>query len=133
MPCRDKQTDRNPISKGMRTKNRRTGHLTGRRLGLCAFVICTLLSAAAAPLQLVSVRDPGQAPPAGGSGDSWGPVISPDGRFVLFSSIANNLVVTSNGNAIPFLVAPHLNVFLRDRLAGTTILVSANQAGTGGG
>jgi len=87
----------------------------------------------AAPLQLVSVRDPSQPPPAGGSGDSWGPILSPNARFVLFSSIANNLVTASNGNGLPVLIAPHLNVFMRDRTAGTTTLVSANLAGTGGG
>jgi Tol biopolymer transport system component len=59
--------------------------------------------------------------------------MSPDGRYVLFASTANNLVTNSNGNALPVLIASHLNVFLRDRIAGTTTLVSANLAGTGGG
>src|SRR3989442_5842419 len=97
-----------------------------------SLLLCTG-SMSAAPLQLVSVRDPSQPPPAGGNGDSWGPVLSPNGRFVLFSSTANNLVINSNGNAFPVLVAPHLNVFLRDRTARTTTLVSVNLNGTGGG
>ncbi len=83
-------------------------------------------------LQSVSKLDPGLAP-SGGSGDSAAPVISSDGRFVLFASTANNLLVTSNQSAIPGLFPPRLNVFLRDRLAGTTTLVSINSAGTGGG
>src|SRR6266446_2919214 len=106
--------------------------LSGWRASFSAFLFCAL-AASAAPFQLVSARDSGQAPPAGGSGDSWGPVLSPDGRFVLFASAANNLVTTSNGNPLPVLVGPRLNVFLRDRTAGTTTLVSANLTGAGGG
>ena len=63
---------------------------------LCALLVCTC-AVSAAPLQLVSVRDPSQPPPVGGNGDSWGPILSPNGRFVLFSSTANNLVINSNG------------------------------------
>src|SRR6266581_275767 len=109
------------------------GFFTWRCAAVCGFLAALTLSGSAAPFQLVSVRDPSQAPPAGGSGDSWGPILSPDGRFVLFSSTANNLVTTSNGNALPVVVAPHLNVFLRDRAGGTTTLVSVNLTGTGGG
>jgi Tol biopolymer transport system component len=90
-------------------------------------------SGTAGPLRLVSVRDPAQPAPAGGNGDSFSPIISPDGRFVLFASAANNLVVNSNGNPITVTVSPRLNVFLRDRANGTTTLASVNLAGTGGG
>lgn len=85
-----------------------------------------------APLQLISQRGPVPAS-AGGSGDSLGPIITPDGRFVLFASTANNLVATTNGQALPVSIAPVLNVFLRDRTNNTTILVSPNLSGTGGG
>src|SRR5690348_5941200 len=69
-------------------------------------------SACCAPFQLVSQR--GAVPlPAGGSGDSWGPIISPDGRFVLFASTANNLVSLTNGQALPVNASSVLNVFLR--------------------
>ncbi len=87
----------------------------------------------AQPLQLVSALDRLQAPPAGGSGDSCAPVISPDGRYVLFASTANNLVLASNNNPIPAFFLPRLNVFLRDRTNGTTTLVSVNRSGTAGG
>src|ERR1035437_5116689 len=87
----------------------------------------------AGPFQLVSVLDPSQGPPAGGSGDSWAPIISPDGRYVLFASTANNLVLTSNANPIPALCFQRLNVFLRDRTNGTTTLASVNLSGTAGG
>src|SRR6267142_3608796 len=89
-------------------------------------------SAWCAPFQLVSQRGASPAP-AGGSGDSWGSILSPDGRFVLFASTANNLVLTTNGHALPVSGAQRLNVFLRDRTNATTTLVSANVDGTGGG
>src|SRR5664279_4484881 len=78
------------------------------------------------PLQLVSALDPSQGPPAGGSGDSWTPIISPDGRYVLFASTANNFVMVTNDTPIPARFPAPLNVFLRDRTNGTTTLVSIN-------
>jgi Tol biopolymer transport system component len=87
----------------------------------------------AQPLQLVSALDPSQAPSAGGGGDSCTPIISPDGRYVLFASTANNLVLTSNANPIPARFPPKLNVFLRDRTNATTTLVSVNLSGIAGG
>jgi Tol biopolymer transport system component len=89
--------------------------------------------AIAQPLQLVSALDPAQAPPAGGGGDSGRSIISPDGRFVLFASMANNLVLTTNGTPIPARFPPRLNVYLRDRANATTTLISVNLSGTAGG
>ena len=87
----------------------------------------------AASLQLVSTRDPTFAPSASGGGDSGLPIISTDGRYVLFASTADNLVLTTSHGSIQALVPGRLNVFLRDRTNGTTTLVSVNSAGTGGG
>jgi Tol biopolymer transport system component len=98
-------------------------------VSLCALVTGSAL--AGAPLQLLSVRDPAQPAPAGASGDSWGPVLSPDGRYVLFSSTANNLVQSTSTN--PLYLAPRLNVYRRDRATGLTTLVSVNLSGTRGG
>jgi Tol biopolymer transport system component len=84
------------------------------------------LSASSAPLQLLSVRESSMTQPAGGSGNSVAPWISADGRFVLFSSSANDLVSDDNGQL-------GLDIFLRDRASNTTVLVSANFSGTGGG
>ncbi len=94
------------------------------------FLVGVLLVASAEGqiLQSVSIVDP-QLVPGGGSGDSAAPVISPDARFILFASTANNLLATSNHVGMPTLFPPRLNVFLRDRLVGTTTLVSVN-AGT---
>jgi Tol biopolymer transport system component len=97
-----------------------------------AVTICASGRVGAGPFQLVSALDRAQAPPSGGSGDSWQPIISLDGRYVLFASMANNLVVISN-NPLPVLTTPGRNIFLRDRVNGTTKLVSMNLAGTGGG
>ena len=87
------------------------------------------LATTASALQLVSQLHPSFAP-AGGEGDSGLPIVSADGRYVLFASTANNLTLTNNNNSV---LPQRLIVFLRDRVNGTTTLVSANLAGTGGG
>jgi hypothetical protein len=89
-------------------------------------VVTLPLSASSAPLQLLSVRDASVSQPAGGNGNSVAPWLSADGRFALFSSSANNLVSGDNGQL-------GLDIFLRDRASNTTVLVSANFNGTGGG
>lgn len=93
----------------------------------------SVLQLAGQSLQLVSGVDPAQGPPAGGSGDSSLPIVSPDGRYVLFASTANNLLLTSNNVPMPEGLLPSVNVFLRDRSAGSTTLVSVNLSGVAGG
>ncbi|HWI59310.1 MAG TPA: hypothetical protein VNZ22_18930, partial [Bacillota bacterium] len=83
--------------------------------------------------QLISTVDPAQGSPTGGSGDSWTPIISRDGRYVLFTSTANNLLLATNNQPIPAPFPPALNVYLRDRTNGTTSLVSVNLSGVAGG
>jgi Tol biopolymer transport system component len=51
--------------------------------------------------------------------------LSPDGRFVVFASLASDLVATDT-NGVD-------DVFIRDLQAGTTVLVSVNGAGTNSG
>jgi Tol biopolymer transport system component len=58
---------------------------------------------------------------AGGGLGSYGPAISADGRFVAFSSGAPNLVAGDSGDSI--------DVFVRDRRAGETELVSVTREG----
>ncbi len=62
----------------------------------------------------------------GGNNNSFTPGISPDGRFVAFQSLASNLVPSdTNGGT---------DVFLRDRLLGTTERVNVtNSGGEAGG
>jgi Tol biopolymer transport system component len=87
----------------------------------------------AASIQPVSVLDqPGEVP-GSGAGDSGISVLSPDGRYVLFASTANNLTSIGSSNAAPLPIYPSLNVFLRDRTAGLTELESINSSGSGGG
>ncbi|MDD5320481.1 MAG: hypothetical protein PHD43_07690, partial [Methylococcales bacterium] len=54
------------------------------------------------------------------------PELSPNGRFVAFSSYASDLVVANDTNG-------RQDVFVRDLMTGTTTLVSVNSAGTSSG
>jgi len=65
-------------------------------------------------------------PSQSGSGNSFGPTFSADGRFVTFVSQAQDLVT----NGVP---SRFLNVFVRDLESGVTSLVSVNTSGIGGG
>jgi Calx-beta domain/Domain of unknown function (DUF4214)/WD40-like Beta Propeller Repeat len=71
---------------------------------------------------LVSINAAGTA---GGNATSDSPVISADGRFVVFRSFATDLVSTPTNS--------QGNIFVRDLVAGTTTLVSVNSAGSDGG
>jgi WD40-like Beta Propeller Repeat len=92
-----------------------------------------VLSVKAAFLQLVSQPDPSLLTSDGAGGDSVDAIISLDGRYVLFASTASNLILSSNGVAIPSSFPVNMNVYLRDRISGTTQLISVNLSGTGGG
>ena len=61
---------------------------------------------------------------AQGNGISWFPAISGDGRFVAFSSLADNLVAGDTNVA--------LDVFVRDLLTNQTTRVSVEPAGVAG-
>jgi len=71
---------------------------------------------------LVSVRWDGLA---SGSGNSENPVMSGDGRWVAFQSIATNLAPNDTTTT--------MDVYIRDRQSNTTTLVSINRFGTGPG
>lgn len=96
------------------------------RAGLLALLVSLLATSGQALPKLVSQRDPSIGAPSGGNGDSAMPLISRDGRYVVFSSAANNL--TTNPTAYP----SRLNVFLRDRTNATTILISISTNSTPG-
>jgi Tol biopolymer transport system component len=100
--------------------------------GLSLFALLASLATAltAAPLSLVSLRNPDLPPPAGGNGDSGAPLMTPDGRYVFFASTAKNLApIQTNMPPGPLIPTP-FNVFLRDRTAATTTLVSLSLDGT---
>lgn len=56
------------------------------------------------------------------NGDNYQSILSRDGRFVLFESLATSLVASSDTNGT-------WDVFLRDMVLSTTICVSVNSAG----
>ncbi len=70
---------------------------------------------------LVSVNTNGAA----GNGQSWDAKVSADGRFVVFTSLASDLVAGDTNRGT--------DVFVRDLVANTTTLVSRNLAGNGAG
>jgi hypothetical protein len=97
-----------------------------------ALILSTSLLAQAGDFQMISIKDSSLPASDSGGGFSGVPILTPDGRFVVFASAAENLVVTTN-NGPSSLSFNWLNVFIRDRASGTTRLASPNLAGTGGG
>lgn len=89
-------------------------------------ILVAVLSSFASPVQLLSTRNASIVVPVGGNGDSVAPRLSNDGRFVVFSSSASDLVTNANGQF-------YLNVFLYDRSKQTTVLISPSGTGNGGG
>lgn len=61
----------------------------------------------------------------GGNGTSYKPVVSYDGRYVVFVSRASDLADGDNNGVA--------DVFIRDRIQNTTILASLNRQGTASG
>jgi len=90
-------------------------------------------SAGAATMQLVSRIESAASSPTGGNGDSTLPVAIQGGRYVLFASTADNLVWPTNGPAFYSQFPQAQNVFIRDLVNGTHVLVSINLNGTAGG
>ena len=79
-----------------------------------------VLDLATGALTRVSVASDGSQ----SNGDSYLPVLSGDGRFIAFESVASNLALDPNG------IVP--DVFVHDRADGTTRLVSLDPAKAGG-
>jgi hypothetical protein len=96
---------------------------------LLVLFLCPALISFAQNVQLVSALGGANPPSIAGNGVSYQPVITPDGHYVLFGSTANNLVATNNDGPVPGLMLSEFNIFLRDRVEGTTTLVSVNAAG----
>ena len=102
---------------------------------IIAVLACSLLvlSVTAVPLQLVSQRNGAVTPSSSAGGNSLMPVLGGNGRYVAFASTANNLALTTSNTPFQELSVIPLNVYLRDRASNTTVLVSVNLSGTGGG
>lgn len=95
-------------------------------------LLCAGSTSVAQGLKLISTADPALRSSVG-NGDSAGPVLSPDGRFVLFASSAENLVVLGTNGVVSSGLPHPLNVYIHDRLTGSNTLVSADIAGLAGG
>jgi hypothetical protein len=98
-------------------------------------VLTLLLSAlpAISSVQTANQLAPGAYVTNVGGSDSYDPIITPGGRYVVFCSTSGNLAVGPGNQAFVPAFPGHMNVFLRDRQIGTTVLVSVNTAGTAGG
>lgn len=94
-------------------------------VGLAFGVACI----ANAAVDGLSHRSSAAAAQIAGGGDSSAPIISADGRYVVFASSAANLVTNQTGQSGP----AKMNVFVRDRSTQQTALASVNVNGTGGG
>jgi Tol biopolymer transport system component len=86
-----------------------------------------------AATQIASQLAPSARVSTVGGSDAYDPIVTPNGQYALFASTSDNLVVGSGGKAMPEAVPAHMNVFLRNRQTGATVLVSVNAAGTAGG
>ena len=109
-------------------------------LTLAAALACGLLLYSAARPAGATAAAAGTPPQTGlvnvtasGAGSAQGFLrgtasVTPDGRYVVFASVSPDLAPNDSGS--PF---ETLDVFVRDRRAGRTVLVSANAAGTATG
>lgn len=74
---------------------------------------------------LTSLASVNRSGTGGGNREARQPLLSADGRFVVFTSAASDLAPNDSNNA--------RDVFVRDLRLGTTLLVSLNRWGTGAG
>jgi Tol biopolymer transport system component len=91
-------------------------------MGAVAMVAFGAAMAQAVGFSMVSLRSDGTPPSAYGD-SSDPPAITPNGRYVVFTSSSTNLVTPN---------AVGSQIYLRDRVAGTTELISVNLTGGGG-
>src|SRR6266851_1295951 len=93
-------------------------------LATAVTVLVAVASAGAQPAPGFTELDSVSSAGVQGNQDSELPAVSADGRFVAFDSQASNLVKGDTNGAI--------DVFVRDRLTGTTERVSVASKGTQG-
>jgi hypothetical protein len=99
---------------------------------MMAILVLAPMPAMTAP-QIVSQLPPSAAISTVGGGCSYDPIVSPDGRYVLFAGTSANLIAGPAGLPMPQGFPARMNVFVRDRQTGVTLLASVNAAGTAGG
>jgi Tol biopolymer transport system component len=96
-----------------------------RVCGLLLAALCVSVTAAAQTTEFVELASPNAAGTNAGNARSTLPQTSADGRFIVFTSDAGDLVANDANSAS--------DVFVRDLQTDTTRLVSVNNAGTGSG
>lgn len=96
--------------------------------GLCAGLVAGVTAAAMTPATAATTVDRASVGPAGvqADGPSTRGVVSADGRYVAFTSAAGNLAPQDTN-------APQDDVYVRDRILGTTELVSVGAGGLASG
>src|SRR5689334_90555 len=97
-------------------------------MGVALLLLCFHGAVQGGQLQPVS-RSTGMSAFSGG--DSVIPVLSSDGRYILFASTANDLALTTNNTRFTRNFPARFNVFLRDQTNAVTSLVSVNLKGEG--
>jgi Tol biopolymer transport system component len=112
-------------------KPQTTSGLLFQRITVAMLVLAALPAMTAT--QIVSRLLPAAAISTVGGGCSYEPIVTPDGRYVLFASTSANLAAGPGGSEMPEAVQAHMNFFFRDRQSNVTLLVSVNAAGTAGG
>src|SRR5437868_5868243 len=89
-----------------------------RRQGLIVFIYTVPFAVAAVDLLSTTGASPYNSDTA--AGDSIVEVVSANGRYVLFSSLAKDLASQSNSVPYSWPGRQTMNVYLRDRMLGTT-------------
>jgi Tol biopolymer transport system component len=95
-------------------------------------LVSTFPGLGAEDLKVITVSDPSFPKGISGSSDSYTAGISADGRFVLMTSVAENLVMGQSNRPLAHAPVTPLNLYLRDRSSNSTALVSMNLEGTAG-
>ena len=82
------------------------------------------LPAASTDIELVTTVTSSFEPSLTGAGDSAGPFLSEGGRYILFSSTANNLCTTSSNTPFVSRMPAKLNLFFRSGVIAFRTIVS---------
>src|SRR5690348_12033667 len=101
-------------------------HFLVRRYATSAVLFFSCVLPALGELQLLTVPNPAPVASVSAGGDSYLPIVSADGRYVLFASTANNLTPDSSNVIALSPTALKMNLYRRDRSNHITTLVSVN-------